>query len=582
MNTVSLIASRLSVDQQKSIASNLVDSFTKDDSLDASAESAYITTFCDLVKIIPQIRSDYYHPILKYCLTRLEKDSFHQSFIQLSELFEDLRFPEALLAYITDQLLFYAISNKRLFTESIRKLILADEAAQGSLEITKKEIQIYLRFLEWFFMTNRTFTIKYSDHKIDKICFLYLSIDDTAIAQSASRTLKWRNESICGDKVMVHFLWEMIFLMLKTKESSLISFAYIFWLRFFNYFGVDRLRDQSSEFQKLMSSANYWECLRNGLISFVHEQRKFSLVLVQLSVQSLSVDLSLFVMKWDVKHREKYLLSWKIFFTLYEILGIDTSMNQVEAASNDLVRILSPESNIPVSFALAILSVGFRAPTDRVKRFALELAYSLPEPSLRLFKYDFSFLTGMFLPFAMSASFFTVQKVNDVEFECAYGDRISAFVCKCVESIDDQKSQSELVCSVLKLLVSSEASYQPARVYVAYGLLRGLQKLNIRCITVDMLDLLYSLFQNHAESAIWQKMLQTLHLKMLLHLDTKSINLPTLLTIIGSHIKFNGFEIYSENEEFFLDWQRITSQMMYSSFINQMRPANLSFLRSLF
>ncbi|VEU21157.1 DEKNAAC102104 [Brettanomyces naardenensis] len=547
-SSISLIARQLDPERQREIAFKLIDSFSEGEVVD---ESIYISTFCELVELVPSIKDELYDKALKYGIKKLRfgdsSEQTHNSLLKLCHHFKKQRFAESLIEFVTSELKEFDRANRRLFNEKVRVLI---QETGGTSDLSRKDIERYLEFIEWYFMREEA-----QSSEIDRLCLIYLTFDDTTISQLASKILKWRNESICKDETTLQLVWNVIFSLLDSNDNYLISFAYILWLRIFNFFGTTKLHDSCPKFQQLMSTEIYWTRLRDGLVSLVHEHKKFALVIVQLSVQSLSTDISMPIMKWENSHRDRYLQNWKRFSTLYEILGIDTAMNQVEAASTDLVKILSPESGIPVSFALTILSVGFKAPTERVKNFALKLAFSLPDSSLSLFEHDFSFLTSAFLPFAMMASHFAVEKTSmeGVEYQCLYGDELSSFISKCMISLNHDENRTSLIHLSLKLMADNDNGYCPARIYLTNGLLQGMKDTNSCCITTENLDLLYSLFEGSADSAIWNRVLQTLYLRLLLYVSS-GVSMETMFNSVGYHIRFNGFQLYLENEEFFLDF----------------------------
>ncbi|OXT09608.1 hypothetical protein B9K06_27505, partial [Bacillus sp. OG2] len=68
--------------------------------------------------------------------------------------------------------------------------------------------------------------------------------------------------------------WKVIFLLQESIDNTEISYGYVLWLRFFNYYKPELLK-KNENFQLVLSQEIYWYFLRDGLISIVHEHKKF-------------------------------------------------------------------------------------------------------------------------------------------------------------------------------------------------------------------------------------------------------------------------------------------------------------------
>lgn len=543
MSSASVIAKQLTADQCKEIALNLLDSFTSSSS---DHESEYVTAFDELVSQVPDVKPELYDRVFEYCKSKLicdDEDSF-DSVLKLCHIFTDKLEP-ALVEEVATRLTQNGLADRHSFNTAMFEYVTPTlEHPQES----EMDVGALLHFLEWLFLQDQSFASTYTGHYIDRVCLLYLTHDNEKAEQLASQCLRWRINSLCED---CDYLWNGILALLAANETRLTSYAHILWMRMLNHFGTSQLA-KSTWFQALVSRDIYWTSLRDGLLSTTHEHRKFALVLLQQSIQSLSTEIDLPVMRWTPDRSEQELLSWKRFSTLYTIIGIDTSINQASAASNDLVQILSPDSDIPFPFAVTILSIGFNAPTERVKTFTLDLSYMLPDRSVQLFKYDLDFLTGTFLPFAMQARHFGIDiRQTDGFYECKYGGQLEQFVSKIVRSFEDEKDITRLLSAVFQILIDNPMSYGPARIFVLAGLLNGLESSANVAVTDEIIPLLCKLFSLRLEAAIWHKFAQTLLLKFLLHTN---VDPSVIFYALGEHVRYNGFDIYYENEEFFLDF----------------------------
>lgn len=174
--------------------------------------------------------------------------------------------------------------------------------------------------------------------------------------------------------------------------------AFVFWLRYLNEQSIQSL-SMNSEYQEALQRDQYWSFLKAGLMSKVHEQRKYALSIIKLTVNSIARSFENSFIKWEISLEDRNLALWRKFCTLYEIIGLDTSLHQAKAASRDIISILIEDSAIKFPFALIILSIGFHASMESVRKFSLELVLSIPSNRLHLLHEDnYEFLKNTFFP----------------------------------------------------------------------------------------------------------------------------------------------------------------------------------------
>lgn len=552
VSSLSLVLEHLTADQQQTVIYDIVDRLKANQG--DGDETTYVDTLCALLEQSPQLIEKLQAFAFDYSVTVLKLHDPSEHFDSILKLSSKLtQLPGKLMDYVVENLQAFVTTNPRNFDDKIVKSLDLDFGGKRDHDVQSSSILNLLKFTDWFFTNNETFAENYQGTTLNQLCFLYLTNEELEISKTASKVLKWRMPSVCLTAESSAFLWKMIFLLQESGDKTEISYGYVLWLRFFNYYKPINLK-KNKNFQSILSKENYWLFLRDGLISLTHEHKKFALTLLQFSVQSLSTNLSLPIMKWECDKESEYIESWKRFCTLYEILGIDAAMNQVQAAANDLLKVFSPDSNIPVPFALTILSVGFKASMDRIKSFALNLTFSLPKESLSLFKNDFKFISHVFLPFTMKSFHFTVFKSMDGEYKCQFGDKIMEFISNCVESLESSSDITKLVGLIFNVISEDRLTFGIARIYIVWGVLKGLQRKNAQVLHSSVLTSLLPLFETVAEGDISKTTLQTIHLRLLLHIDAGSITLKNFLHAIVYFIQNNGYTLYAENEEFFLDY----------------------------
>ncbi|TID30552.1 hypothetical protein CANINC_000907 [Pichia inconspicua] len=550
-SSVSVVLGHLNSQQQESIVDDIEHQLQIDSQFER--HEVLIKTFCEILASSPEFCPKYEDFAYNYCIKRLQTDDpepIFNNIFQISAQFESL--PNNLLGYVKEKMNVYLAANPMLFNKQLVESSSISIFSNETEELSNLQVLNLLKFAEWYIIHNEDIGSSFSDVKFDQLCFIFLTHEEQRISKQSLRILKWRMPSICQTLETRRFFWRVIYLLEQSTQSSEITYGYILWLRFFGFYKPDVLKE-NKEFQSVVSKEQYWYFLRDGLISLSHEHKKYALTLIQFSIQSLHTNLVTPIINWDIEHENQYIESWKRFCTLYEILGIDAAMNQAQAATNDLMKIFAPNSTIPVAFSLTILSVGFKASMDRVKNFALSLAFNLPKESLSLFKNDFTFISNVFLPFIMKSSHFRVEQTVAGNYYCEFGEKIREFICNCIDSLETPDDVSQLVSSIFDSLSKNRLTFGIARIYIAWGTLQGLQKKG-KSLDDFVLKKLLPLFETDAEGLILKTALHTIHLRLLLHLNPEKNKIESIISAIDYFIKFNGYKLYVDNEEFFLDF----------------------------
>jgi tRNA guanosine-2'-O-methyltransferase len=564
-----LVLKHLGENQKTDIIEDIVQHLKTEN--DYENHAPHIDAFCELIG--QSTKNEFDEFAYEYITNVLHTENPSTNFESILKISLKVnKLSEKLISHILDNLIIYIATNPNRFNQKITEIVDIDLNREKNYDLSSSFILNILQFTEWFFIHNESLPFKNLDKTLDKICYIFLTDEELEISKTSSKILKWRMASICQSDATISYLWKIIFALQDSSDITEKSFGYTLWLRFFGHFKSVNLK-KNENFQQVISNEKYWYFLRDGLISITHEHKKFALTLIQLSVQSLSTNLSSPIIKWNCEKEAEYTESWKRFCTLYEILGIDAAMNQVQAATNDLLRIFALDSDIPVPFALAILSVGFKASMDRIKKFALKLTFSLPKDSLSLFKHDFKFISHVFLPFTMKSSHFTVQKLANGKFYSEFGDKIREFICDCIDSLDDATDISNLVNSIFDLINKNNLTFGIARIYIAWGVLDGLEKKHFRPLNISVLQELKSLFETTAEGDICRTTLQTIHLRMLLQFNPRHVTLRTYVQTLVHFIQMNGYKLYVDNEEFFLDYFNTFFQK--ENFVDLLTDANV-------
>ncbi|KAI0462603.1 hypothetical protein LJB42_004097 [Komagataella kurtzmanii] len=393
---------------------------------------------------------------------------------------------------------------------------------------------------------------------IDFYACILLGFEDDKVRERCSQIIRWRISFIKENSDMSSFVWDVIHLLMNSPNQKKVNLAFVFWLRYLNGQSIQSL-SLNSEYQEALQKDRYWLYLKAGLISKVHEQRKYALSIIKLTITSIAKSFENSFIKWEIPLKDQNVALWRKFCTLYEIIGLDTSLHQAKAASRDIISMLTEDSTIRAPFALIILSIGFHASMESVRKFSLELVLSIPSNRLHLLQEDnYEFLKTTFFPFILTANYYSTFR-TDSEYECPFGDKVIKFLSGCLQDLSEKEHVRRLTHIILEMLDINRMTFDPARLYVVQGLLQGLNRLQSslnHVIVEEDLSLLYKVFERVAENEIFQLMTQTINLRLLLFLDFDRVGFQGLLQALAKFLRINGalgYTILSDQIDFFLD-----------------------------
>ncbi|KAH3667021.1 hypothetical protein WICMUC_005368 [Wickerhamomyces mucosus] len=401
------------------------------------------------------------------------------------------------------------------------------------------------------------------DESLDKATLFFLTHQDEKTAEKVIKILRFRDLTT----VNIHdYIWDLITILINSNVGHFVSNGYIVWLRFL--ISLQNKQISSEVFENQLNFNQYWRFIQLGLTSDIHEHRKYALSILKLSIQQINKDISNDFIEFNVSDELQNVRNWKRFCTLYEIVGVDTALNQAEAAKEDILNLLSLKSHIKPSWGLALLCTGFKGNMEAVRKFALGLMYQVGPENLSIFGNEY--LTSVFLKYAIEAHHFQTKRFN-----CSYGDQLQDFIKQLLLSLKDEQLL-KTVDILIDYLVEITSYFAPARVYLTTGLLNGLKK---PIITESQINKLTALFESTAEDEIFEKYLQSIHLRLLKYINS---NVPLLLKGLTTFVQINGYQIYNENIETFLDYISINHNPSNTIEISNRNPEYQVICYSLF
>ncbi|KAK6465652.1 hypothetical protein DFJ63DRAFT_321766 [Scheffersomyces coipomensis] len=568
LSSISTIVKYLDNDKKKELALNL--------SLELKKSPENTKAICGLLEDIEvDPTSELYQNLSNYSNAVLFDDesvdgSQFSDVLELINVFPLLR--DDLLSKIEQHLTSYITKFKYNFQPEIFNIIKLQLTKASDENLSTEFILKLFQFLDSLFIHVNTSLPK----SIDAILLTFIANNDDDISSIVSKLLRWRIQAISDSFRGSSTIWDLIFMLINTGIKTHKTHAYIFWLRYLSH--EDLL--SNDEFKAITKTSNYWKDIQTALVSDSHEHRKYCLSILQLTVKAVHHDIENEYITWKNSQREKHLHEWSRFVTLFEILGIDTSLHQAEGGETDITSLISSNSLINPSWGFCLLSTGFKASMDSVRKFALKLLFSIPESELYLLKYGLEYLEDIFLPYSMLAAHFSVRSIDQVE-DCYYGKKLASFISNIIISLDDNDT-STVVYALFKALGHLKDAFDPSRIYVTLGIYRGLTgKKALKFGKHD--ESLVKLFETNAEGELFETTIQTLNLRILLHFDISN-SISTFFDCLQKFIKFNGYAVYQDNislfQEYFADKKQSLEEYLKSSHDDEINILILSILQN--
>lgn len=519
------------------------------ESISSSPESLEV-----LLQIVPLLDSDVldeiYPDLLAFSLSAIKRGSDEWS----KQVVSFVNKIPALLEEIVDFVILLLVQeahSKFNFVQRISQI--GNTQQQGfeeEIECVQSEVLINtFRFLSHLFIDK---ALQSSDQlsRLDDQLVMFLGHKDDEVASECSKLMRWRVDSICkkclSDDKKADFFWNTVWNIRRVATNRIhISNALIMWLRMLSCFYVE-VRDNCFFQNNIVNQDFYWQFLQTGLASSSHEQRKFCLSILQLSIKSVNTSFETSIIKWDDANSSKLLLEWSRFTTLYEILGIDTSLHQLQAVTKDILYLMTPESLVHASWGFCLLSTGFQASMDSVRKATALILLELPDESLPSLIFGLPFLEKQFLPYMMLSRHFGVRRIKaeSNELSCEYGKKFSRVLASIVRSMPTSEDMADVVRTILKVLISTKEAFDAVKIYTTWGIVKGLDGKQVLKFGIDD-SLLVELFDSPTEGELYKTVVQTLNLRLILALQ--STKLEEIIDVLLKFTNHNGYKLFSEN-----------------------------------
>ncbi|QLL30436.1 hypothetical protein HG536_0A02530 [Torulaspora globosa] len=389
------------------------------------------------------------------------------------------------------------------------------------------DIILLLEFLESACLFSDS-TVGVCDFELDAILIGLMGCNDEVVSSKSSNLMRWRinviAEKCSADTKFDHFCWSLVQQMLASDSTCSWKQAngHAFLLRFLTVSGF------TAGLEAFVQTDEYWTAVQAALNESIQESRKIGLSILRLTIKKIPDTMRPFsthLFRWNSLN-SGLVKSWQAFTTLYEIVSLDTALNQIEAASEDILNLFK-DPNIHSTWGLLLFSTGLRASMESVRKYMVALLLRIEVKSV--FAKDLRNLRNIFLPSTMEAHFFNTDGKS-----CRYGERLTQFISEVLH--ESGEDASLVIETILRTLVDQGGSFDPARIYMSLGILDYLEQGKQKPLTSAHLDLITKLCEFENEDAVFETTIQTIFLKYLLHISP-SVSPVEWTKCVVSHIK---------------------------------------------
>lgn len=441
---------------------------------------------------------------------------------------------------------YLTLNHKRLFESKLQQLVKEYASERNETRINDLQAIALIIMMEQVILRaspEKQPTNFNEEFGID--CVALLGTNNSHLSSAASKLMRWQIKSINERSLIApkfdSVVWSFVCEISSVESSNDLARrqGLLFILRTLIN---GCLSENCIQFLK---NDDYWQQLQFFLDHEVHECRKLGLSALKFTLYSLPKIEESFAnryFEWNPDARTETLDSWRKFITFYEMVALDTALNQIEAVSAEIVE-FSDACVIHPSWALLIFSTGARAAMESVRKCITSMIFTIRNPAL--FSVNINSLKKVILPLVMEAQFYV--RVHD---SCPHGDRVLNFVENIIYYSFSRKE--ELLLGILELLVEQGNSYDISRIYVSLGILNYLRNTREHCINRHHLNYIKRLFAFDAEDEIAAKLLQETQLQYLLYIDS-SITAVDWISAIAVQVKQRGDDyghLISSFEEF--------------------------------
>lgn len=417
-----------------------------------------------------------------------------------------------------------------------------DDSIEENVAIDEDEILMLLYLLETVYLAideNSEVTNNMTTNSLDRILIAFLGCNVEHIALSSSKLMRWRHQNIvqaCSENESLDkLIWDFISSIYTQtdrydwKERNCLTLI----LRIL----VSKLITKS--LINFIKTDQFWESLQLALNHTIHEYRKLGLSILNLTIKSLANDdyesFTTRLFQWDETKKSQIEESWKKFATLYEIVAVDTALNQIQAASNDIINLFN-DKNIEASWGIILFATGLKASMESVRKYMMLLMFEIKDMSV--FSTNLTLLRSTLLPSVMLAFHYKAETsgINSPHADfCNHGEFVTNFFKNILANSGD-KAENTLT-ELLNLLIDFGTAFDPARIYASLGVYQYLSLDTSIRLNSSQLVLVKKLFEFEAEDPVFETAMKSIYMRFLNFVDEDSVSPVEWIDCITVHLK---------------------------------------------
>lgn len=461
--------------------------------------------------------------------------------------------------YIQNYLSNYIISSKnklfegKLCTQPVKQLLSIVEKQndpKNDHSLEDDQIILLLQLLEIMYSENvhekEENDFKYSEFGNIDLCLIsLLGCNSENISNHCSKLMKWRHQYIhakcCFNIEFDQLVWNyFIYIYSNDRDTN--------WkLKNLLTFLLRSLMNPriSSKMIDFLQDETYWINLQKSLDHTVHEYRKLSLSVLKMTIQKLTMNGSginkPFTTKyfyWDPNQSSQIENSWKKFVTLYEIVALDTSLNQIQAARKDILNFFN-DPYIDGTWGLIFFSTGQRASMESVRKYVMCLMLDVQDR--KIFSLNLPLLRSTLLPPILLAHYFKAEyDNNDISLPhpnvCHHGNIVSQLFYDILDRAPTD-IQSSVLDTLLNLLIDFGTSFDPSRIYACSGIFKYAENTQRPIIKSNHIPLIKKLFEFECEDQVFETTMKTTLFQLLNYVDGNDVTINQWVECMASHLK---------------------------------------------
>lgn len=441
----------------------------------------------------------------------------------------------------------------RLSTQPIEQLLYTVEKQNNpntDQPLEDDQIILLLQLLEIMYSENINHSeednFEYSEFSnTDLYLVALLGCNIENISNQCSKLMRWRHQYIhanyCSNIEFDQLVWNyLIYIYSNDQEAS--------WkLKNLLTFLLRSLMNPKVSLKMIdfLQGETYWINLQKSLDHIVHEYRKLSLSVLKMTIQKLTMNNSQidksFTTKcfyWDPKQSSQIEDSWKKFVTLYEIVALDTSLNQIQAARKDILNFFN-DPYIDGTWGLIFFSTGQRASMESVRKYVMYLMLDVQDR--KIFSLNLPLLRSTLLPPVLQAHYFKAEYGHDdicVPHPniCHHGNTVSQLFYDILDRAPTD-IQSNVLSTLLKLLVDFGTSFDPSRIYACSGIFKYAKDKQCPIIQSNHIALIKKLFEFECEDHVFETTMKTILFQLLNYVDGNDVTANQWIGCMTSHLK---------------------------------------------